>query len=86
MCSILHEVACSPKPLTAAPGSDKLKSKSRFGFASPTQTSNALLTTKRMFGRALRDFLAEYAGDDDDALVKARLAHLFRILGQAGAG
>jgi hypothetical protein len=35
----------------------------RFGFKSPTEASNALVTAKRMFVRALHAVVAEYAGD-----------------------
>ena len=35
----------------------------RFGFRSPTQASNALITAKRMYVRALRSVVAEYARD-----------------------
>ena len=38
----------------------------RFGFATPTQVSSALLTAKRVFARQLRDVLAEYGGDQAD--------------------
>ena len=37
----------------------------RFGFRSPTEASNALVTAKRMFVRALRVVVAEYAKDED---------------------
>lgn len=51
----------------------------RFGFQSPTQASNALLTAKRMFARALREVVAEY--DDPEA----ELNELRMILAGAGA-
>jgi hypothetical protein len=34
----------------------------RFGFRSPVQAANALVTAKRMFVRILRSVIAEYAG------------------------
>ena len=37
----------------------------KFGFRSPTEASNALVTAKRMFVRALRAVVAEYARDED---------------------
>jgi RNA polymerase sigma-70 factor (ECF subfamily) len=37
----------------------------RFGFRSPTEASNALVTAKRMFVRALRAVVAEYARDEE---------------------
>ena len=33
----------------------------RFGFRSPTQAANALVTAKRMFARTLRTVVSEYA-------------------------
>ena len=33
-----------------------------FGFQSPAQASNALITAKRQFDRILREVVAEYAG------------------------
>jgi DNA-directed RNA polymerase specialized sigma24 family protein len=36
----------------------------RFGFRSPTQAANALVTAKRMFTRILRSVVGEYAGDE----------------------
>ncbi|MEM7395412.1 MAG: hypothetical protein AAF492_24025, partial [Verrucomicrobiota bacterium] len=37
-----------------------------FGFPSPVKASNALLTTKRMFIRFLREVIGEYVYDDDE--------------------
>jgi hypothetical protein len=54
----------------------------RFGFDSPAQASNALITAKRAFARALRATIAQYA---DDA-VEEELADLMRILARAGSG
>jgi len=50
----------------------------RFGFQSPSQASNALITAKRMFARLLRSAIAEYAQDEDD--VEEELRDLERIL------
>jgi RNA polymerase sigma-70 factor (ECF subfamily) len=55
----------------------------RFGFQSPTQASNALLTAKRMFARFLHEVVAEYAGDE--TLADAELNELRMILAGAGA-
>jgi RNA polymerase sigma-70 factor (ECF subfamily) len=38
----------------------------RFGFRSPAQASNALMTAKRMFARVLRGVIAEYADEPDE--------------------
>ncbi len=53
----------------------------RFGFRSPTQASNALVTGKRMFGRIMRSVVAEYAADEDD--VDAEIRDLQNILSQS---
>jgi RNA polymerase sigma-70 factor (ECF subfamily) len=55
----------------------------RFGFASPVQASNALITAKRTFARILRAVIAEYAGADE---FEAELRDLQQILARAGAG
>jgi DNA-directed RNA polymerase specialized sigma24 family protein len=57
-----------------------------FGFQSPTQASNCLVTAKRMFARTLREVVMEYAGEDDT--VEAELCELMQILshGRARSG
>jgi RNA polymerase sigma-70 factor (ECF subfamily) len=52
--------------------------KGRFGFASPEQASNLLITAKRMFLRNLRAVVAEYARDP--AEVDEEVRHLRQIL------
>jgi RNA polymerase sigma-70 factor (ECF subfamily) len=37
----------------------------RFGFRSPMQASNAVVTAKRMYARVLRAVIGEYADDDE---------------------
>jgi RNA polymerase sigma-70 factor (ECF subfamily) len=49
-----------------------------FGFTSPAQASNCLVTAKRMFARGLRAVVAEYAGED--ANVEEELRDLMNIL------
>jgi len=56
----------------------------RFGFQSPTQASNAVITARRMFARCLRGVLAEYVADE--AEVEAELGAMRRILAGVGAG
>ena len=56
---------------------------SRFGFSSPEQAANVLTTAKRMFGRNLREVVAEYAEDDADA--EDELRRLKRILSSGRA-
>jgi DNA-directed RNA polymerase specialized sigma24 family protein len=65
----------------AAPAYEELVA--RFGFASPTQASNALVTAKRMFERTLRAVVMEYAGGG--ASVEGELRDLQEILSRAGA-
>jgi hypothetical protein len=50
----------------------------RYGFASPLQAANALVTAKRMFQRHIRLVLAQYA---DDADVEQELSELQNLLG-----
>lgn len=50
----------------------------QFGFASPSQATNALVTAKRMFARHLRTIVAQYALDDAD--IEAELADLQNVL------
>jgi DNA-directed RNA polymerase specialized sigma24 family protein len=57
----------------------------RFGFRSPAQASNVLMTAKRMFARALRSVLADYDRGDSDA-IEAELRELLEILGRSGGG
>lgn len=50
----------------------------RFGFASPVQAANALITAKRMFGRALESIIGQYAVGE--AEVEAEMRDLWRIV------
>jgi len=50
----------------------------RFGFRSPAEASNVLITGKRMFHRLLREVVSEYAGEKSD--VEAEIRELRRIL------
>jgi DNA-directed RNA polymerase specialized sigma24 family protein len=50
----------------------------RFGFRSPAEASNALITARRQFGRLLREVVAEYASSGAD--VETELADLMRAL------
>jgi len=54
----------------------------RFGFRSPTQASNALVTGKRMFSRIMRSVISEYADDEDD--IDAEIQDLQDILTRSG--
>ena len=55
----------------------------RFGFRSPTEASNALVTAKRMFVLALHAVVAEYASDK--AGIEREIEELRAILSRAGA-
>lgn len=50
----------------------------RFGFRSPAEASNALITARRQFSRLLREVVAEYAGAGED--VETELRELMRAL------
>ena len=50
----------------------------KFGFRSPTQAANALITGKRMYTRILRSVVAEYALNEEDA--EAEIRDLERVL------
>lgn len=55
----------------------------RFGFQSPIQASNALITAKRMYARMLRSAVGEYV--DDEAEIEEEIAVLREILSRSGA-
>lgn len=50
----------------------------RFGLHSPTQASNLLVTAKRMYARALRAVIAQYAADEEE--IDSELAELQAVL------
>ncbi len=50
----------------------------RYGFESPSQASNALVTSKRLFARVLRAVVSRYAGGDED--VDAEIRDLINCL------
>ena len=52
----------------------------QYGFVSPAQASNALMTAKRMYARLLRAAVAEYALDDED--IDTEIRDLQRIVSQ----
>jgi DNA-directed RNA polymerase specialized sigma24 family protein len=57
---------------------------SRFGFASPAQASNALITANRHFMRVLRRVVGGY--EQDQAAIEAELLDLRRIVSASRAG
>jgi DNA-directed RNA polymerase specialized sigma24 family protein len=61
------------------PGYETLVEK--FGFESPMQASNALITAKRMFARALRSVVGEYAKDESE--VDSEIQELRMVLAHA---
>ncbi len=56
----------------------------RFGFESPQQAFNRLVTAKRMFQRCLREVVAQTTGDDERA-IEAEIEDLLAILSRGGA-
>jgi len=50
----------------------------RFGLTSPAQASNVLVTGKRMYARALRSVVAEYATDEEE--IESEIRDLQEIL------
>jgi RNA polymerase sigma-70 factor (ECF subfamily) len=55
----------------------------RFGFQSPTQAANALTTAKRMYARALRWAVGQYAQDQTE--VESEIEELKKILAKCSA-
>lgn len=54
----------------------------RFGYKSPSQASNALITANRTFQRILREVIGEYASDE--AEIECEIEDLRRILSGSG--
>ncbi len=55
----------------------------RFGFRSPSEASNVLVTAKRMYARTLRSVVGQYARDDEE--IGSEIAELREILGSGKA-
>jgi hypothetical protein len=51
---------------------------SRWGFASPAQASNVLMTATRMFARIIRFVIGRYAKTQDE--IEAEVRDLLRVL------
>ena len=64
-----------------SPGYEELVGK--FGFRSPQEGCNALLTAKRMFVRALHSVVGEYASNEEE--VSEEIRELRAILSRSGA-
>jgi hypothetical protein len=69
--------------LEATPPVDYKELIERFGFQSPTQASNALTTAKRMYARALRSAVGQYARDEQE--IESEIKELKEILARCGA-
>jgi RNA polymerase sigma-70 factor (ECF subfamily) len=54
----------------------------RFGFSSPAQASNVLITAKRMCARTLRSVVAEYTRNEEET--ESEIAELRGILARGG--
>ncbi|MHC4177759.1 MAG: RNA polymerase sigma factor [Planctomycetota bacterium] len=68
--------------LEATPPADYRELVERFGFQSPTQASNALTTAKRMYARALRSAVGQYAQDEQE--IESEIKELKEILARCG--
>jgi RNA polymerase sigma-70 factor (ECF subfamily) len=55
-----------------------------YGFASPTQASNALVTAKRLFRQVLRSVIAEY--EPDERAISEEIRDLIEIFSRPRAG
>jgi DNA-directed RNA polymerase specialized sigma24 family protein len=53
----------------------------RFGFQSPSQASNVLITAKRMFARLMRSVVGEYALGDEE--IESEIRDLMDVLAKA---
>ena len=69
--------------LEATPPVDYKQLVERFGFKSPTQASNVLTTAKRMYARALRSAVGQYAQDEEE--IESEIEELKEILARCGA-
>ncbi len=58
--------------MEGAPVPDYREIVRRFGFASPGQASNVLITGKRMYARLLKGVVAQYAGDECNSELEIR--------------
>lgn len=74
-CRVLEPILSGAEPA----GYDELVE--RFGLASPSQASNVLITAKRMYARALRSVVAEYARDGHE--IAEEIGQLREVLGRA---
>ena len=52
----------------------------RFGFESPEQAHDRMVTVKRAFRRCLETFIGEYLGTDDPEAIRTEIAELTEIL------
>ena len=77
----LFELRVAAPILTGAPPMDYAELVQRFGFASPAQASNALVTAVRQFRRVLHTVVEEYATDEQ---IEPELIDLHNILAAVG--
>jgi DNA-directed RNA polymerase specialized sigma24 family protein len=68
--------------LDATPPVDYGQLVERFGFQSPAQASNVLTTAKRMYARALRSTVGQYAQDNEE--IDSEINELKEILARCG--
>lgn len=68
--------------MEATPPVDYRQLVERFGFQSPTQASNVLTTAKRMYARALRTAVGQYAQNEQE--IESEIKELKEILARCG--
>lgn len=73
-CRILDPILENTPPL------DYRQMVERFGFRSPTQAANILVTAKRMYARILRLLIGQYAVNEEE--IEAEIAALKGLLGR----
>lgn len=76
-CRVLEPILSGTEPA----GYDELIG--RFGLKSPSQASNVLITAKRIYARALRSVVAEYARDGHE--IAEEIDQLREVLGRASS-
>jgi len=69
--------------LEGAPPVDYARLVEQFGFQSPSHASHALTTAKRMYARALRSAVGQYAQDEDE--IESEIRDLRVILARCNA-
>jgi RNA polymerase sigma-70 factor (ECF subfamily) len=77
----LFELRVLGPALEARPAPSYASLVRQFGFETPAQASNAMVTAKRIFARALRDVVGEYT--DDREQTDAEIMDLYDVLSRS---